>query len=276
MVFSLAWGKHAIPVYWQLLPLKGNSCLAEQQKVLTPVLRLLKPYPILVLANREFHSVQLAHWLRPRKIDFAWPQKKGTCIADDHAVYRALKDLDIKPGMSRFYTNIASTKAHQLGGFNLTAYCQRKYRGRGTKEPWYILTSLQSLPQTLSVYAARWSIETLFRDLKTGGYNLEKTKVNERRLLAIVLLISLAYTLASLQGVFLTSVSVTEYFGRPTEARRLTERYSAFWMGLHAPDWCQSFQNWSDLATHLSNLKPHKRLNFQQGLHALSLIQRSL
>ena len=63
-------------------------------------------------------------------------------------------------------------KLRRLGEFNLAAYWQRKYRGRGPKEPWYILTSLKSLPRTLSVHAARWGIEAMFRDLKTGGYNL--------------------------------------------------------------------------------------------------------
>jgi hypothetical protein len=46
-------------------------------------------------------------------------------------------------------------KLRQLGDFNLAAYCQRKYRGRGGKEPWYILSSLKILPRTLSFYAAR-------------------------------------------------------------------------------------------------------------------------
>jgi hypothetical protein len=113
-------------------------------------------------------------------------QKKDTCIADDDAVYRALKDLEIKPGKSRFYANIYCTKSYQLGDFNLAAYWKQKYRGRGGNEPWYILTSLKSLPRPLSVYAARWGIETMFRDLKTGGYNLEKTKVNQRRLIALL------------------------------------------------------------------------------------------
>ena len=51
IVLSLAWGKHAIPVYWEILPKKGTSSWREQKKVLTPVLRLLKPYPVLVLAD---------------------------------------------------------------------------------------------------------------------------------------------------------------------------------------------------------------------------------
>ncbi len=276
MVLSLAWGHHAIPVYWQLLPKRGNSSLAEQKKVIAPVLRLLRSYPVLVLGDREFHSVQLANWLEERKVDFALRQKKGTCLQDDDAVYRPLKDLGVQPGISRFYSKISYTKAHQLGKFNLAAYWKRKYRSRASKEPWYILTSLDSLPRTLSCYQARWGIETLFRDLKTSGYNLENTKVNERRLIAIVLIISIAYTLATLQGKYLQDIGVSEYICRPTEPDRLTERYSFFWMGLHGPDWVQSLTIWSDLAFDLISLKPHKSLYFQRGINALSLIQSAL
>ena len=32
IVLSLAWGKHAIPVYWEILPKKGSSSLREQKK----------------------------------------------------------------------------------------------------------------------------------------------------------------------------------------------------------------------------------------------------
>ncbi|OLT62701.1 IS4 family transposase [Moorena bouillonii] len=276
MVLSLAWGHHAIPVYWQLLPKRGNSSLPEQKKVITPVLRLLRSYPVLLLGDREFHSVQLAKWLEERNVDFALRQKKGTCIQDDDAVYRPLKDLGIQPGFSRFYSNISCTKAHQLGNFNLGAYWKRQYRSRASKEPWYILTSLDSLPRTLSCYQARWGIETMFRDLKTGGYNLENTKVSERRLKAIILLISIAYTLATLLGVALKNLGVSEYICRPTESERSTERHSFFWMGLHGPDWIQSLKIWSDLAKSLMSLKPHKSLYFKRGLNAKSLIQSAL
>jgi hypothetical protein len=74
--------------------------------------------------------------------------KKGTCIADDSEIYQALKDLGIQPGKSEFFQEIYCTKTHQLGKFNLAAYCQRKYRGRGSKDPWYILTSLKSFKLT--------------------------------------------------------------------------------------------------------------------------------
>jgi hypothetical protein len=276
LVLSLVWGQHAIPVYWQLLAKKGSSNLQSQKQVLAPVLRLLRPYPVVLLGDREFHSVQLANWLCGKQIDFALRQKKGTCIADDESVYRALQDLGIKPGMSEFLTDISCTKSHRLGNFNLAAYWRRKYRNRGGQEAWYILTSLQSLKLTLSFYAARWGIETMFKDCKTGGYNLEKTQVNEPRLLAVVLLIAIAYTLATFQGESLQNLGVSAYICRPTEPGRSVKRYSYFSLGLQAPVWSYSLQRWSDLVSLLLALKPQKRLNFQQGIIAASLIQCTL
>ena len=89
-----------------------------------------------------------------------------------------------KPGMSKFYQNILGNKGDALRPFNLAVYWKRKYRKPGQKEPWYILTNLPNLKLTLDVYCCRWDIEQMFKDYKTGGDNLEDTKVNEARLLA--------------------------------------------------------------------------------------------
>jgi len=87
-----------------------------------------------VLADREFHSVQLGKWLETKNVDFALRQKKGTCFLDDQAISTPLKDLDIKPGMSQFYEQIIWTQSHQVKGFNLAIYWRRKYRKKVQKE----------------------------------------------------------------------------------------------------------------------------------------------
>ena len=276
IMLSLIWGKHALPIYWELLGKKGASNFSEQKRFIAPVLRLLRSYPIVLLGDREFHSVKLAKWLSGWGVDFALRQKKNTCISDDEQVYVALKDLEIKPGNRQFYANISCTKSHQLGEFNLAAYWKRKYRRKSPKAPWYILTSLPSLQLALSFYAARWGIETLFKDCKTGGYHLEDTKVNERRLLATILLIAIAYTLATFQGVACQKRQVSEYICRPTEKQRSVSRHSDFWIGLYGFLWMESMMFWSDMAGDLMNLKPHKRLYFQRGLKALSFIQSTV
>ena len=276
IVLSLVCGRHAIPVYWEMLGKKGSSNFSLQKRVIAPVLRLLRPYPIVVLGDREFHSVKLANWLSKWNVDFALRQKKGTCISDNGQMYQALKELDIKPGQSAFFSEIHCTKAHQLGDFNLAIYWKRKYRKKGPKDPWYILTSLDNPPLALSFYKSRWAIETMFKDCKTGGYNLEKTHVNERRFLATVLLVTIAYSLATLYGELFQRVAVSEYICRPTEKKRSTEHHSDFWIGLYGIVWVNSMKLWSELALALMKLKPHKRLYFYRGLHAQTLIQSCL
>jgi len=57
-VVSVVWDQRAIPVYWQLLSKISSSNLAEQKALLRPVLRLLKNYQIILVADREFHSIK--------------------------------------------------------------------------------------------------------------------------------------------------------------------------------------------------------------------------
>lgn len=272
-VLSLVWGNHALPVYWGCLKQKGNSNFTEQKALLIPVLKLLKPYPVVVIGDREFHSVKLGEWLQSSGVKFALRQKRSTQIQETGLDYQALKNLGIKSGTTRFITGISCTQKHKIGSLNLGVTWKRKYRGKGAKEPWYILTNLDNLNRTLSFYKARWGIESMFKDCKTGGYNLERTWVNEARLVALVLLIAIAYTLATFHGESIQALGVRNYVCRSTESSRLVERHSHFWMGLHGHLWVDSMNDFADLMMRLLILKPHKRLNFQQGFAALSTIQ---
>ena len=200
-VVTIVWGTHALPLYWELLDHVGNSDLKTQKRLLKAVLHLFKNYPVLVSGDREFHSPKLGEWLDSRGVYFALRQKKDLHfqeVLDEE--YQVLKEIGFKAGMSKFYKGVLCNKSDGLGSFNIAAYWKRKYRNKGPKEPWYILTNLPTLKQALEVYRCRWGIEQFFKDCKTGGYNLEETKVNETRFLALVLLIAISYTLATLQG----------------------------------------------------------------------------
>ncbi|MEG4006368.1 hypothetical protein QUA41_11795 [Microcoleus sp. Pol11C1] len=53
------------------------------------------------------------------------------------------------------------------------------YRNQNTKWPWYILTNQGSLIVAIQAYKRRMGIEEMFRDCKSGGYNLEGTGLRE-------------------------------------------------------------------------------------------------
>jgi hypothetical protein len=196
----------------------GNSNLATQKRLLKPVLHLLKNYPLLVLGDREFHSPKLAEWLESKRVSFALRQKKDAHFQEEtHQEYQILKQLGFKPGMSKFYTSVLCNKSDGLGPFNLAIYWKRKYRKSKPKEPWYILTNLPNLTQTLDIYSCRWGIEQLLKDCKTGGFNLEDSKVNDIRFLALILLIAIAYTLATVHGQWMKKLGLDIYAGRIQE-----------------------------------------------------------
>lgn len=276
LMVSIVWGTHALPVYWELLNKSGSSGLQRQKRVLKPAIKLLKPYRVLVLADREFHSPKLAMCLSQWKVDFALRQRKSAYIQTDGLEYQPLKDMGFEPTMKGFFEGIYCGKTEPMGPFNLAFYWKRKYRGKGGKEPWYILTSLPTLKQALKLYRCRWGIEMMFKDCKSGGYNLESTKVNDVRFLALVLLMVIAYSLATCCGHMLKKLGIEHYVSRLKEPQRHLPRHSDFGIGLYGYLWRYGMEVWSQLARDLMSLKPHKRLNFQRGLRALSLIQEAL
>ena len=272
-VVSVIWEKRAIPVFWQFLENQGSSNLAKQQALLRPVLRLLKGYEIVVIGDREFRSVELAYWLKQKKVYFALRQKQGNYIKMKGQKYQKLSELGLAPGMKLFLTEVKFTKKKGFGQFSLAAYWKRKYRGKGSDEGWYILTNLDSLSAALKVYQSRSGIEAMFKDCKSGGYNLEASKASVERLTSLVLLIALAYTCAGLQGQVIKSKGQQKYIGRLKELNRLQRRHSNFWIGLYGQMWIAALEFCSDWLRNLMIIRPNKQTLFQRGLRAMALIQ---
>ncbi len=76
---------------------------------------------------------------------------------------------------------------------------EKKLPQSNTKEPWYILTNLGSLTGAIQAYKKIMGIEEMFRDCKSGGYNLEGSGLRGNRLNSTILVISLAYLKSNLQ-----------------------------------------------------------------------------
>jgi hypothetical protein len=113
----------------------------------------------------------------------------------------------------------------------------------------------------------------MFKDFKSGGYNLEGTWVNQTCFLALVLLVTIAYSLATFYGESIKNMGTRNYVCRKLESNRSVERHSHFYIGLYGRLWVNAMNEWPDLIIQLTNLKPNKQRNFREGLNALSIIQ---
>ena len=198
--------------------------------------------------------------------------KKDAFIKLESEVCMQLRDLGLVPGISLFYQGIKYTKLGDFRGFNLAAKWQRKRLGVAPEEGWFILTNLDSLEGAIKAYKKRFDIEEMFRDFKTGGYNLEDTNVSGQRLISLVLLISLAYTSATISGQKFKRMDVQKYVGRIKESGRTVRRHSSFYIGLYGSNWVNFMENSYELVVELLTLSPNKRKYYQQGERAMRLI----
>ncbi|WP_199339144.1 transposase [Nostoc paludosum] len=120
----------------------------------------------------------MANWLHKQNLSFVFRQKKDTTFRKKRQKFQPLSSIEIYPGICSFYPNVKATQKQGFGWFNLAVYWQRKYRGKQDKEAWYLLTNLPDLNTAIKIYSQRFGIEAMFKDYKTGGYNLEASQAN--------------------------------------------------------------------------------------------------
>lgn len=270
-VVAAILNKRAIPIYWIMLDKKGCSNLEEQQQLIRPALALLSNYQIVLLGDREFRGVHLAAWLTQLKIKYVFRIKGDTYIDDNYGNICLVNQLKTTPGVRYLYSGIKLTKYKGFGYSNLAVYWKRKYRGKQPKQPWYLVTNLDSADAAIAAYQHRMGIEMMFRDCKTGGYNLEGSKANPARLTNLILLIAIAYTQSTLDGIKYQSTSSSQYFGRSKKLRGNTSSASRFWLGRYADDWLMMIDLMSESLGFIMLHRPQHRLNFLKGLSATTL-----
>jgi hypothetical protein len=267
--------KRAIPIYWQFLEKKGASKLTEQQALIRPVLRLLKRYDLVILGDREFHSVELAKWLLSKKAYFVLRQKKDTYIKEKGKDYQRLDSFEIISGAKRFLTGLKVRKEKGFSQGSIGIYWKRKYRGKKEEQPWYLLTNLPNLSEAISVYKKRVGIEAMFKDCKSGGYNLEGSKASLERATRLVLLIAIAYTFSTIKGQSIRWRGQEEYIGRLRKVKKVMTKNSDFWIGLYGDLWIISQTFMRDWVENLIRLNPNKLPFYYRGLKAMNIIQQA-
>jgi hypothetical protein len=186
---SVGFGGRALPLGWVRVPHEGNSNLALQQELLSWLKAILpEKAEAVIVADREFHSIQLAHWIEKElKFDYVLRIKAGNYIEFDG---------------ERVKTNTIAIKGEsfQMSEVKITKTVELDYRTSLTvhwataeEEPWVLATNLE-MAESIEVYAKRFWIEEMFSDHKSRGLNLEKTRLTDAdRLQRLLVAVSLAY-----------------------------------------------------------------------------------
>lgn len=134
------------------------------------------------------------------------------------------------------------------------------------------LGHLGSLPVAIAEYKKRMGIEEMFLDCKTGGYNIEGTALRGERLIKMILLMAIAYSIAIFEGNEIQKKQVQKYVSRRKEPTKRYRRRSTFGVGLDGEQWINYLAQYSESVEELMKLTPNKRRFYQQGICAATLI----
>lgn len=130
LMASAIYQKRAFPIFWILLSKKGASGLREQQVVLRPVIKLFKTHQIVIVGDREFHSVDLAQWIDRQGVKFVLRQKKDTTFRLGRGKFNFLSSVQVAPGKRKFFSGINITQKKVFVRFNLAVYLRNKYKNK--------------------------------------------------------------------------------------------------------------------------------------------------
>lgn len=116
-------------------------------------------------------------------------------------------------------------------------------------------------------------IEAMFKDCKSGGYNLEGSRASTQRLTNLILLIALAYTTSVIKGKSIKNLGKQKYIARLSEARRNSRRHSNFWIGIYGDLWVIAWEFLIDIVQDMMKINRHKLANYQSGLRVMNSSQ---
>ncbi len=196
LMIAVVWNGVAIPLMWTLLPNKGNSSTQVRTQLLD---RLRATFPdmkvTMLMGDREFVGGHWMAYLAENNVYFVLRLRENQFVArDGYATWPITRIAHrLKPGRSMRLKGAC----HLKDGPPLRIVIMRLKSGE------LLALACSCRPaRALALYRQRWTIETLFANLKTRGFDLETTHIaNPKKLATLIAILAIATALAVKTGV---------------------------------------------------------------------------
>lgn len=194
LMLSIVYQGIAIPLYWRLLPKRGNSNTTERIEIIERCIQQLGISKITgLLADREFVGNEWFSWLLRVGIHFCIRIKSNCITTNSRGLETSIDALfyDLKPGEQRILQDKRKLWKSQvyLSGLRLSDGAL------------LIVATDQLMEAPILYYAKRWEIECLFSCLKSKGFNFEETRMLQLdRIEKLLVLLTVAFCWAYKTG----------------------------------------------------------------------------
>jgi hypothetical protein len=189
---SLIYRGRAIPVAWRII--KHNSAsvsYCHYKGVLQQALLILPAgHPVVLLADRGFVHRELVQFARAHHWGYRLRGKSNTGVLLPSRRVTTLGKLCPPKGHVHFYQGVYILGAG-IGPVNI-ALANPEAAG---EEPWYIISDAPTDLTTLDEYALRFDIEEGFLDDKSGGFQVESSRLDDAEAISRLFLVLAVATL---------------------------------------------------------------------------------
>lgn len=199
LMLSVHYKSRALPLAWVTFKgRKGHSSQQVQLGLFKRVKALLPTdVPVVILGDGEFDGSEVVAWFI-NETDWQF-----VCRTDKtHKVFYqdewiALHQLPFKDDQEGFLNDVRFTEKNKIDPVNILVVWHE-----AKQEHWFFVTNFQTAADAKNAYVFRFTIETLFSDLKGRGFNLDDTRLwNPARLHRLILAGAIAYFLMITLGV---------------------------------------------------------------------------
>lgn len=195
LVLAIAYKGIAFPIFWVLLPKRGNSNTRERIDLMNCFIHVFSIAKIkCLLADREFLGERWFGYLLQNSIHFRIRIRENMFISNAHGALVKARDLFRYLAIGEY--QILSNRL--VDGHRLFVVCLKLRDG-------YLILVTDSAPEhALEDYARRWEIEVLFSCLKTRGFRFEETHLTKpERIQKLVAILAIAFAFIHTTGEWL-------------------------------------------------------------------------
>jgi hypothetical protein len=200
LMLSIVYRGIGVPVVWSVLPKAGNSETTERETVLEIFIDLFGAAQIAcLLGDREFVGKSWFRFLKQHRIKFQMRLHRDTLVRNGRGKLVQTWRLFASTRINQVRV---IPEARQMWGMELYLSGCRLRHGE-----YLILVSPTYTPIPQAEYKKQWGSETLFAALKSRGFNLEDTRLQDsERISRLLALLALAFTWAFVVGQWQAAV----------------------------------------------------------------------
>lgn len=230
LMISIYYKKRGIPICWVVKSCKkGHLPVSLHLEVMNLLAEIIETIPnkITFLGDGEFDHINLQKFCKSKGWSYILRTAKSSIFYNDQG--DEFKAKEIYPSFAKEYFSIDQVHftRQKYGPVHLLIWHSKEY-----DEAIYLISDLEYGPDIIRYYKRRFSIETIFADIKSRGFKIHKTKMKDaERLNKLLIIVCLGFLITFLFGTY--RVVYHEYIPKFIRKDRI-EQYSIFQIGFRA------------------------------------------